>query len=112
MEFIQQTAKAIAGFIVGVAGVIIQRIGTGESVLPAFSPFDTQGWLLLVGVGILGYLGVYIPSNKLTAKQILAGVNELPTPQRAIVADRSLKSLPTQTQENIITYRNRPIGDR
>lgn len=98
MEFFKQTAKAVAGFVVGVVGVIVQRLGTGESALPD----DLKGWLILAGIGVLGYLGVFVPGNKLTAKQINKAVPELTEHERAGVANATIRGLPPSARANVL----------
>lgn len=87
MDFIRNSWKAIAGFAAGVAGVIVERLASGDAVLPALSPFDGHGWLVLLGIGVLGYLGVYVPRNKLRPAQVARELAELPpTKQTQVVA--------------------------
>jgi hypothetical protein len=76
-------AKAIAGFIVGVVGVIIARVTTGDAVVPPLDPFDFKDWAVLVGMGVLGYLGVYVPRNRLNTGQVTDGLKKLPVHERA-----------------------------
>lgn len=85
MDKVGYVAKAIAGFITGVIGVIIARTTTGNAVVPPLDPFDFKDWAILVGMGVLGYLGVFVPQNKLSASQVADGLKKLPVHERAQV---------------------------
>lgn len=93
-------SKAIAGFIFGVASVIIARFMSGEEPIPSISPFDKEGWLSVLIAGVLSYLGVYAaPKNvpkpaetpeqiEEAEKQIEKDAGRLPIDARQRVANR------------------------
>jgi hypothetical protein len=67
---LRETAKAVVGFVTGVVGVITTRLAADEAALPDLDPFDTKGWVLLVVMGVLGYLGVYSMPNTTTDPKV------------------------------------------
>ena len=83
MEFIKETAKAVAGFVVGVVMYIVGRLATGEDTIPT----DLKGWGLLALAGIVGYLGVYVPANKRNPQQVAKDLSKLPTVQQERVVE-------------------------
>ena len=88
MDYVKYALKAIAGFVTGVVSAIITRVTTGDSVLPTLDPFDVKGWLILLAIGVLGYLGVYVPRNALSAQQVSEGLKRLPVSERERVLTR------------------------
>jgi len=88
VDKIGYAAKAIAGFIVGVVSALVTRFASGELTVPSIDPFDVKGWVTIVALGILGYLGVFIPANKLSPKQVSKGIDGLPEDARERVLSR------------------------
>ncbi|ATW60551.1 holin [Mycobacterium phage TelAviv] len=85
MTKLPETAKAIAGVIVGVLSAVITRATTEGAVLPSFEPFDTKGWVLFVAIAALGYFGVYLPPNRQNARQLEVGLGQLTPEERSQV---------------------------
>lgn len=80
-----QKLKAFAGMVVGLLSAIITYIAAEGRVLPSVDPFDTKGWLILVGVAALGYFGVYFPPNAQSQKQVETSLGKLSAVQRTAV---------------------------
>jgi hypothetical protein len=85
---IAEVAKAVAGFVVGVGSAIVTRITTEGGVFPAIDPFDWKGWVVFLVIGVLAYLGVYIPPNALSMEQISKGLVALPAVERSKLVAR------------------------
>lgn len=89
MDKLKGVSKAVAGFVVGVIGAIITRLMDGVDVIPSIVPFDWKGWLSLLLVGVVAYLGVYgAPRNKASEKQVEADVKKLPVDARQRMSER------------------------
>lgn len=88
MDSVKTVVKAIAGFVAGVVSAVVTRVTTGDAVIPTLDPFDVKGWLILLALGLLGYLGVYIPRNALTPGQVTEGLKRLPVSERERVVTR------------------------
>lgn len=86
-EFVKETAKAVAGFVVGVVMYVVGRLASGEDTIPT----NWSGWGLLALSGALGYLGVYIsPSNKRKPEQLASDIDRLPPPQQKQVINAAI----------------------
>lgn len=86
MDKILGQVKGIAGFVVGFLAILVGRVTADDAVLPTLDPFDTKGWVLLVGGALVGYLGVYLaPANKLDTEQIQVQMDKLTPKQRVAV---------------------------
>jgi len=84
-QFIQESWKAVIAFLGVFVSVLLARLSSGESPLPALD--DLPGWLALLGGCFGTALLAWAKRNKLTPSQITVGFGALPDhEQRQVVA--------------------------
>lgn len=82
-KFARECAKAIGSFIGVFVSVVLARLSSGESPLPALD--DLPGWLALLGGCFGTALLVWWRRNALTPSQIATGYTALPDHEQAQV---------------------------
>lgn len=79
-DFVAQSWKAIIAFFGVFVSVLLARLSSGESPLPALDDFPA--WLALVAGCFGTALLAYFKRNKLTPDQVAHSFNALPEPQQ------------------------------
>lgn len=74
-KFLRESGKAVIAFFGVFVTVLLARLSTGDSALPALD--DLPGWLALIGGCFGTALLTYLKRNAQTPKQVTHGFNAL-----------------------------------
>lgn len=101
LEFIQESRKAILGFVGIVVGLLVENLVTsdGNVVLPQAA----SEWVTLLGTAVVGAIAIYVVPNARNRKQVDKDVEKLNTADKEDVVTAALHRLPEESTDRVIT---------